>query len=40
MRKALLVMLSAVLLISQLTGCVVYDRPHYGPHYYHGWWYR
>ena len=40
MRNNLLLMLSAILIVTQLSGCVVYDRPYGGPHYYHGWWYR
>lgn len=39
MRKTIFQLVTAVLIASQLSGCVVYERP-YGPHYYHGWWYR
>jgi len=40
MRKQFFLALAAILAMAQLSGCVVYDRPYYGPHYYHGWWYR
>jgi hypothetical protein len=39
MRKNLFALLGLVLIATQLSGCIVYDRP-YHPHYYHGWWYR
>jgi hypothetical protein len=40
MSKNFIALLTAIIIVSQLSGCVVYDRPYYGPHYYHGWWYR
>ncbi len=42
MRKNFLALVAAVVVASQLSGCVVYERPHpyWGPHYYHGWYYR
>jgi hypothetical protein len=40
MPKNLIFLLAVIVIASQLMGCVVYDRPYYGPHYYHGWWYR
>jgi hypothetical protein len=39
MRKTILALFAVVAVATQLAGCVVYPRP-YGPHYYHGWWYR
>jgi hypothetical protein len=38
MRKTILMLLAAIIMVSQLSGCVVYDRPGYGYHYYHGWY--
>jgi hypothetical protein len=43
MRKSFLALIGAVVIASQLSGCVVYDRPYHpywGPHYYHGWYYH
>ncbi len=40
MRRNTFALLSLVLVLAQLSGCVVYDRPYYEPHYYHSWWYR
>ncbi len=40
MGKKIYVVIAALLVTSQLSGCVVYDRPYGRPHYYHGWWYR
>jgi hypothetical protein len=37
MRKTIIALVALVTIATQLTGCVVYDRP-YGPHYYHGWY--
>ena len=40
MRGHIFALIAVVMTISQLTGCVVYDRPYpYRYHYYH-WWYR
>jgi hypothetical protein len=39
MRKTIIGFAALAAIVTQLTGCVVYDRP-YGPHYYHGWFYR
>ena len=38
MRKHIFAIMSLLLVASQLSACVVYERP-YGPRYYH-WWYR
>ena len=38
MRKNIFLLIAAIFVAGQLSGCVVYDRPYYGPHYYHGWY--
>lgn len=37
MRKSIIALLGAIVVMSQLSACVVYDRP-YRPYYYHGWY--
>jgi hypothetical protein len=37
MRRHVFAILATIVTISQLSGCVVYERP-YHPHYH--WWYR
>jgi len=39
MRRTFLLVISALLVATQLSGCVVYERP-YPHYYYHGWYYR